>query len=257
MAKVASYASMIPGPIGTIAGVVSAVSYAATGNWKEAAWAIGGAAAAVVGAGAAVKGARYAATAARAAAKARKASAGRKLARAGSKCARKRNSFDGDTPVLMADGSYLPISLVQVGAWVRRATDDQPVRVASVFDRGWVPDQIVYNLNVGDVHTYVVSVDGSDVLVHNVRACGKHGNSLVCTCIHYTTVSIRTVSRTSMGKARGQAFQAGREAEPEEPERQIYGQDSPERNSRQAAGQSDRDKTDQGILHDLRQAHTG
>ncbi|MFI6783384.1 RHS repeat-associated core domain-containing protein [Micromonospora sp. NPDC050276] len=68
VAKVASYASMIPGPIGTIAGVVSAVSYAATGNWREAARAIGGAAAAMVGAGAAVKGARLAVGAARAAA---------------------------------------------------------------------------------------------------------------------------------------------------------------------------------------------
>lgn len=115
VAKVASYASMIPGPIGTIAGVVAAVSYAATGNWKEAAWAIGGALAATIGAGAAVKGARYAATAARAAAKARKASAGRKLARAGSSCARKRNSFEPETPVLMADGSYLPISLIASG----------------------------------------------------------------------------------------------------------------------------------------------
>jgi RHS repeat-associated protein len=72
VAKVASYASFIPGPIGTIAGVVSAVSYAATGNWREAAWAFAGAAAAVVGAGAAVKGARIAVRAARAAAKARK-----------------------------------------------------------------------------------------------------------------------------------------------------------------------------------------
>jgi len=42
VAVVASYASMIPGPIGTIAGVVSGVCYAATGNWAEAAWAFGG-----------------------------------------------------------------------------------------------------------------------------------------------------------------------------------------------------------------------
>jgi len=82
VAVVASYASMIPGPIGTIAGVVSGVCYAATGNWAEAAWAFGGAAAALVGAGAAVKVAKVAVTTVRAA---RTAS---KLANAASKASR-------------------------------------------------------------------------------------------------------------------------------------------------------------------------
>jgi hypothetical protein len=45
------------------------------------------------------------------------------------------------------------------------------VRVSSVVDRGWIPDQVVYNLNVGAVHTYVVEVDGQAVLAHN-RAAG-------------------------------------------------------------------------------------
>ncbi|HEX6970312.1 MAG TPA: polymorphic toxin type 17 domain-containing protein, partial [Micromonosporaceae bacterium] len=229
VAKVASYASMIPGPIGTIAGVVSAVSYAATGNWKEAAWAVAGAAAAVVGAGAAVKGARLAVGAVRAAAKARKASRPAKAARAAKRC----NSFAPETPVLMADGTYQPINTVAVGDWVtavdpdtgeryarpvlavfvgqgtrhivgvdldsRRggeltATAEHPiwidgkgwidaVKVAAgdivigsqgeratvrrVHDRGWLPEQTVYNLNVGDTHTYVVAADGMDVVVHN------------------------------------------------------------------------------------------
>ncbi|WP_433461138.1 LamG-like jellyroll fold domain-containing protein [Micromonospora sp. CA-248212] len=249
VAKVASYASMIPGPIGTIAGVVSAVSYAATGNWREAAWAIGGALAATVGAGAAVRGARFAVGAARAAQKARKASRARRLykGRHRSRC----NSFTPQTQVLMADGSSLPISDVQLGDWVMavdpttgvaeakpvlavidgvgakhlididldegqggaleataehplwvegvgwtfaekvragdrlRAANGTTVQVASVVDRGWVPAQTVYNLNVGDVHTYAVRVDGVDVLAHNVSACGKHGNSLDCSCPHY------------------------------------------------------------------------
>ncbi|NES17074.1 MULTISPECIES: hypothetical protein, partial [Micromonospora] len=64
---VASVASMIPGPIGTIAGVVSAGAYLAAGNRTEALWAIGGAAAALVGAGALVKGARVAVGVAKAA----------------------------------------------------------------------------------------------------------------------------------------------------------------------------------------------
>ncbi|MFJ8577241.1 LamG-like jellyroll fold domain-containing protein [Micromonospora sp. NPDC093277] len=230
VAKVASYASMIPGPIGTIAGVVSAVSYAATGNWKEAAWAFAGAAAAVVGAGAAVKGARLAVTAIRASSKSgRLASAGQKIARAARRC----NSFAPDTPVLMADGTYQTIHTIQVGDWVTAtdpetgqrqarpvlavfvsentrhivdidldrgregvltATAEHPIwvdgkgwtnaiqvaagdaiigshgeraLVQHVLDRGWLPRQTVYNLNVGDTHTYVVAVDGAELVVHN------------------------------------------------------------------------------------------
>jgi hypothetical protein len=36
-----------------------------------------------------------------------------------------------------------------------------------VHDRGYVAEQTVYNLNVGNVHTYLVSADDHDVLVHN------------------------------------------------------------------------------------------
>lgn len=241
VARVASYASMIPGPIGTIAGVVSAVSYAATGNWREAAWAVGGALAAVVGAGAAVRGARFAVSAARAAAKARKlsrlrrahAAARRAASRARSVFRRGCNSFDAATPVLMGNGTYQTIDSIQVGdlvaavdsstgelslrpvlavfvgqgtrhlisvdldgvseadlevtaehpLWVegvgwKAAQDLQPGdRIGSpsggtsvvrrVTDRGWLAGQEVFNLNVGDLHTFVVLVDGVDVLVHN------------------------------------------------------------------------------------------
>ncbi|GAA4038790.1 hypothetical protein GCM10022248_00760 [Nonomuraea soli] len=55
VAKVAEVASYIPGPIGTIAGGISAVSYAATGNWRKAGEMALVAAANLVGAGAAVK----------------------------------------------------------------------------------------------------------------------------------------------------------------------------------------------------------
>jgi RHS repeat-associated protein len=236
VAKVASYASMIPGPIGTIAGVVSAVAYVATGNWKEAAWAIAGAAAAVVGAGAAVKGARLAVAAVKSSGKLGKlgsvaAKAGRavKSAVTRTRC----NSFDADTPVLMADGRYRPIADVAVGdkviavdpatgqrtaqpvlavftgqgskhlveidldrddTDVLTATADHPIwvvgqgwtaakdlragqrvltahgreaEVDSVVDAGWVADATVYNLNVGNRHTFVVAVDGLSMVVHN------------------------------------------------------------------------------------------
>ncbi|NJC66514.1 hypothetical protein HC028_18675, partial [Planosporangium flavigriseum] len=239
VAKVASVASMIPGPIGTIAGVVSAVAYAATGNWKEAAWAMAGAAAAVVGAGAAVKAAKVAVTAVRASSKAAKfgsfaAKAGRAVKGVVS---RGCNSFAPDTPVLMADGTYLPISEIQIGDWVTAvnpetgertaqpvldvivgqgtkhlvnidlggdnsqplvATDQHPiwvvgkgwtfavevkpgdlvitsdggrVRVTGVHDLGFVVDQTVYNLNVGNIHTFVVGADNAQLIVHNASSC--------------------------------------------------------------------------------------
>ncbi|MGE5829933.1 MAG: LamG-like jellyroll fold domain-containing protein [Micromonosporaceae bacterium] len=55
VAKVAEVASYIPGPIGTAAAAISAVSYAATGNWSKAGEMALTAAANLVGAGAVVK----------------------------------------------------------------------------------------------------------------------------------------------------------------------------------------------------------
>jgi RHS repeat-associated protein len=123
VAVVASYASMIPGPIGTFAGVVSAVAYVATGNWKEAAWAVGGALAATVGAGAAVKGARLAITAVKASGRLSKFGStasriGRGVASLVKSGCGARNSFAPDTPVLMANGDYQRISDVVAGDWV-------------------------------------------------------------------------------------------------------------------------------------------
>jgi len=253
VAKVASVASMIPGPIGTICGVVSAVAYLATGNWKEAAWAVGGALAATVGMGAAVKGARLAIGAVKAAKAAGKlARLGSKLSRVGSKIAntvrRGCNSFSGDTMVLMADGTYLPIAQIDPGdlvmsadprtgqetakpvlnvivdtgtkhmvdvdlgggsplqataehpVWVvdrgwTNAGDlhagdtvvlegDVPVHVRSVTDRGWRPGQVVYNLTVADLHTYVVDADGHDLLVHNSSCPTSLGKSRGLYIIH-------------------------------------------------------------------------
>jgi len=235
VAKVASVASMIPGPIGTIAGVVSAGAYAATGNWKEAAWAMAGAAAAVVGAGAAVKLAKVAVTAVRASRVTKAAAPIGKAAR-GASCPL-RNSFAPETPVKLASGAHVPISDITTGEYVvavdpitgtetaqpvlnvivgygakhlveidldgdtstsLTATAGHPiwvigtgwtdainvragdslltdsgsmVAVQSVRDRGSVVEQTVFNLNVGNVHTYVVGVDDEDVVVHN---CGTN-----------------------------------------------------------------------------------
>ncbi|WP_432990962.1 discoidin domain-containing protein [Dactylosporangium sp. CA-233914] len=234
VAVVASYASMIPGPIGTIAGVVSAVAYVATGNWKAAAWAAAGALAATVGAGAAVKGAQLAVKGVKAARAVKVAAAARKAQRAAS-CG---NSFTPDTPVRLANGQYLAIADIAVGDWVLAvdpetgietakpvldiivgqgtkhlvgldldgdtsdlltATANHPIwvvgkgwttaenvkagdvvagpsgsraTVVSVVDHGLVADQRVFNLNIGDIHTYVVNADGEDVVVHNAACKG-------------------------------------------------------------------------------------
>ncbi|MEV7600035.1 ricin-type beta-trefoil lectin domain protein [Kitasatospora sp. NPDC089797] len=230
VAKVAEVASYIPGPIGTVAAAVSSVSYAATGNWEKAAEMAVTAVAATVGAGPVVRAAATAAKSTRAASRVdRAASVSRKIFRR-TGC----NSFEPETPVLMADGTYLPISEIQVGDYVAAAdpetgeTKSQPVlavhtsfapkhiveigtdtdsdspgiratsyhpvyvngrgwvnaedvkvgdqlqgpngtlsTVAWIHDEGVLDEQIVYNLNVGNAHTYFVATGSDDVLVHN------------------------------------------------------------------------------------------
>jgi RHS repeat-associated protein len=103
VARVASVASMIPGPVGAAASAVGAVAYAATGNKKQAAIMALGIAASAVGAGAAVKlGSRYGGRIASAVVKVGKRSRG---------C----NSFAAGTTVLMADGTTAPIEDVHIG----------------------------------------------------------------------------------------------------------------------------------------------
>ncbi|MER7004551.1 DNRLRE domain-containing protein [Dactylosporangium sp. NPDC000555] len=157
VAVVASYASMIPGPIGTIAGVVSAVAYVATGNWKEAAWAVAGAAAAVVGAGAAVKGARLAVGAVRAARSAKSSTFAFKTARS---C--KLHSFDPATLVLMADGSRKPIGEVTIGDMVSTTdpeTGETVARMVTAFHDNVDTDLTDVTLRNG----------GADAVVHTTR----------------------------------------------------------------------------------------
>jgi RHS repeat-associated protein len=228
VARVAEVASYIPGPIGNIASAVGAISYAATGNWRKAA---------EMGVGVAFGSAgRLAVKGFRAARALRKASrARRSFSRARSVFRRSRcNSFAPDTPVLMADGSYLPIGAIEIGDYVAatdpetgetyaepvldviegygtkhlveidtdldpstlplQATAEHPLWVVgkgwvkaadvkagdslkspdgstheatAVTNRGQLPDQLVFNLNVGNTHTYVVHVAAADVLVHN------------------------------------------------------------------------------------------
>mgnify|MGYP002737840674 CR=1 FL=1 len=111
--RIAEYGSWIPGPIGTASAAISAGAYAASGNRKKAAVMGVTAAANLVGAGAAVKVGMKVAT--------RAGKVGRVSKAAKSSCGL-RNSFAADTPVLLADGTTIPIQDVQIGDLVR-ATD--------------------------------------------------------------------------------------------------------------------------------------
>ncbi|MFJ2193063.1 ricin-type beta-trefoil lectin domain protein [Kitasatospora sp. NPDC087861] len=236
VAKVAEVASNIPGPIGAIAATVSAVSYAATGNWEKAAEMAVTAVAQTVGAGPVVKAAAAVVKTTRAAGRVERAAstartATRKVVTTAKKVFSRCNSFVPETQVIMADGTRKSISEVAIGDlvmagdpvagnfaaepvldvitgygtkhlvgisvagneelvgtaghpfWVlgrgwtdavditagdRLVSDDGSARAAeSVTDYGYIANQLVFNLNVGNLHTYVVSSGDASVLVHN------------------------------------------------------------------------------------------
>ncbi|WP_159042533.1 DNRLRE domain-containing protein [Streptomyces sp. IGB124] len=239
VARVAEVASYIPGPIGGIAAAVSSASYAATGNWRKAGEMAVTAAASLVGANTAVKAGFAAARAIRASSRvSRVASRAKSAFRARPASCPIGNSFTPETPVVMADGRYVPISEIEVGDLVIAAdlqsgeTASKPVLdvivgygtrhlveivtgsdvnavpvtatfnhpfwvagkgwteageikagdllrsssgatsvVSSTADLGDVPDQLVFNLNVGDLHTFAIQSGGSDAVVHN---CNKN-----------------------------------------------------------------------------------
>ncbi|MGW5235823.1 DNRLRE domain-containing protein [Streptomyces nodosus] len=246
VARVAEVASYIPGPIGNIASAVGAISYAATGNWRKAAEMSVGVAFGSAGR-LAVKGFKAARALRKAGRVNRAASRARSIFRR-SRC----NSFAPDTPVLMADGSYLPISAVRIGDlvlstdpitglstaqpvldvisgfglkhlididtdadptngslvataehpfWVigRGWTSAQRIRVGDrllnpsgadhvvrrVVDLGEVENQSAFNLNVGNVHTFVVNDGTANEVVHNANDCpvvrvqGRAGGGIV------------------------------------------------------------------------------
>ncbi|MFE3498403.1 PA14 domain-containing protein [Kitasatospora sp. NPDC059160] len=115
--KAAEVVAYVPGPIGTVASGAAAAGQLAQGHYKEAAMdALG-----------AIPGGKLASTLARTAGK--EASTVGRAVQAAEKC----NSFSVETPVVMADGSTKPISVVQVGDRVQAtdpatgATLDEPV----------------------------------------------------------------------------------------------------------------------------------
>ncbi|WP_282693788.1 RHS repeat-associated core domain-containing protein [Streptomyces sp. CC208A] len=69
-------------------------------------------------------------------------------------------------PLWVIDKGWTKASDVSVGD-VLLSSDGPGQPVTAVYNRGEVPDTLVLNLNVGDLHTFVVSVGDSDVLAHN------------------------------------------------------------------------------------------
>jgi RHS repeat-associated protein len=178
VAEVASVASVIPGPIGMVAAGVSAVAYAVTGDWANAALMTAGIAASAVGAGAAVVAIKAAKTTVKVGTMVAKAAPKAELAfnaaktvaskvrpalNAG-KAAVKRvlggcNSFEAGTLVLLADGTQIPIEDVAAGDVVM-ATDP----VTGVTGPEPVTDLIRHLEDHAWVSVTVVSGTGAEVL---------------------------------------------------------------------------------------------
>ncbi|MFF7633360.1 ricin-type beta-trefoil lectin domain protein [Kitasatospora sp. NPDC008050] len=75
-------------------------------------------------------------------------------------------------PLWVAGRGWTDAAAVQVGDAL--VTSQGVAReVSAVFDAGFVENQLVYNLSVGDLHTFTVLDDGGEVLVHN--SCGRGG----------------------------------------------------------------------------------
>ncbi|MFF8775131.1 Hint domain-containing protein, partial [Kitasatospora sp. NPDC015120] len=72
-------------------------------------------------------------------------------------------------PVWVVDRGWIDAVAVRPGDLLQSPDGSTPV-VTEVDDLGEVPDQIVFNLNVGNRHTYAVQVADSDAVVHN---CSK------------------------------------------------------------------------------------
>ncbi|WP_033348698.1 ricin-type beta-trefoil lectin domain protein [Kitasatospora aureofaciens] len=69
-------------------------------------------------------------------------------------------------PVLVEGKGWTNAVEVRVGDQLV-SPDGGRLLVTEAVDHGFVADQLVFNLNVGDVHTYVVGTAGGDVVAHN------------------------------------------------------------------------------------------
>jgi Pretoxin HINT domain/Hemerythrin HHE cation binding domain len=94
-------------------------------------------------------------------------------------------TLDGDDSDVLTATDQHPIWVVGKG-WtfagnVKRGeavlgADGNRAMVTGTTDRGWAHRPTVYNLNVGDVHTYVVGVGNDNLAVHN-SSCSNLGNA--------------------------------------------------------------------------------
>lgn len=152
VATVASVVSVIPGPIGMAASAVAVVGYTASGDYKAAASAAIGLIPGGKIASGAIRTAKVAKKSAGAAKASRAARASRGAGtRAGGAC--KLNSFTGDTPVTLADGTQIPIDELRVGDAVL-ATDPetgetQAKAISDVIVHGGQHTMVLVNLANG------------------------------------------------------------------------------------------------------------
>ncbi|MFE9439200.1 DNRLRE domain-containing protein [Streptomyces sp. NPDC006602] len=118
--------------------------------------------------------------------------------------------LDPATPPLQATAEH-PLWVVDKG-WTKAADvltgdtltdpDGTRRRVTATRNLGEIPDQFVVNLNVGNVHTFIVNSGEGDVLAHN-SSCGYHGNSLNCTCKTYVYSIYKNKSVWKYGEGKG------------------------------------------------------
>uniref|UniRef100_UPI0034DE0E48 polymorphic toxin type 8 domain-containing protein n=1 Tax=Modestobacter roseus TaxID=1181884 RepID=UPI0034DE0E48 len=74
-------------------------------------------------------------------------------------------------PIWVDDEGWTEADDLALGDLLMGAAGEYRV-VQDLDDRGWLPGQVVYNLSVANVHTFVIGAIGDGSLVHNCSAPG-------------------------------------------------------------------------------------
>ncbi|MFD9791443.1 PA14 domain-containing protein [Streptomyces sp. NPDC059070] len=79
-------------------------------------------------------------------------------------------------PIWIQGRGWVDAGDIKTGDLVRSGPGSAAVRVTEVHDRGEVNGQTVYNLTIGQIHTYYVAAGSSPLLVHNCARRAPSGN---------------------------------------------------------------------------------
>ncbi|MFJ9951559.1 polymorphic toxin-type HINT domain-containing protein [Kitasatospora sp. NPDC091207] len=79
-------------------------------------------------------------------------------------------------PMLVEDAGWVPVEAIDAGDRLL-SPDGSLVVVQSVVDYGIQDDSLVYNLTVGDLHTFTVLDGDNDLLTHNDGLYCPHGRA--------------------------------------------------------------------------------